>query len=39
MRLGCLHTAESVWALRELERQVNAVILTCSTLGPAARQS
>ena len=27
--------AETVWALRELEREVDAVILTCSTLGPA----
>jgi hypothetical protein len=27
--------AETVWALRELEREADAVILTCSTLGPA----
>lgn len=27
--------AETVWAMRELESQANAVILTCSTLGPA----
>jgi hypothetical protein len=26
--------AETVWALRELGREVDAVILTCSTLGP-----
>lgn len=26
---------ETIWALRELEREADAVILTCSTLGPA----
>lgn len=26
---------ETIWALRELERDSDAVILTCSTLGPA----
>jgi hypothetical protein len=27
--------AETIWALRELDAQTDAVILTCSTLGPA----